>query len=208
MRRTGWRRPWRRLKPDPLPGVCASRLSVSAVVFTRPSSSRAAASPIRSGSRLGGRPAQSRQCDKRFAAGPSGSPTAKRRSRSAPSSALRRSILAEAVALFSARRTRSAPAAGGSVRRMTVEQRKGGAGREQGIALPCPPARPRPGRDRRWRKGLPFRGFCRARLGSRPRRGRRVDAFRTVWRQVGEQVEIGANHSAMVSPWRRFVTFI
>ena len=116
----------------------------------------------------------------RFAAGPSGSPTAKRRSRSAPSSALRRRILAEAAALCSARRARSAPAAGGSGRREGVEQREPGAGGEQRIALPCPSARPRPGRDRRrWRKGLPFRGFRRVRLGSRPRRGRRGNAFRT-----------------------------
>ena len=41
-----------------------------------------------------------------------------------------------------------------------VEQREAGAGGEQRIALPCPSARPRPGRDRRRRrKGLRFRGF-------------------------------------------------
>ena len=64
-----------------------------------------------------------------------------------------------------------------------VEQREAGAGEEQRIALPCPSARPRPGRDRRRRrKGLPFRGFRRGPLRSRapaeaarerPRRGRR-----------------------------------
>ena len=49
-----------------------------------------------------------------------------------------------------------------------VEKREPGAGGKQRIALPCPSARPRPGRDRRRRrKGLPFRGFRWARLGSR-----------------------------------------
>ena len=80
-------------------------------------SSRAAASKIRLGSRLGGRSAPSRQSDRRLAAGPSGSPTAKRRSRSAAASVLRRRILAQAAALCSARRARKAPAAGGSARR-------------------------------------------------------------------------------------------
>jgi hypothetical protein len=125
--------------------LCASRLSVSAVVLARPRSSRAAASPIRSGSRLGGRPARSRHNDKRFAAGPSGSPTAKRRSRSAPSSVLTRSILAGAVALVRARRWRSALAAGGSRRQESVKQREAGAGGEERIALPCRSPAPRPG---------------------------------------------------------------
>ena len=52
-------------------------------------SNRAAASKIRPGSRLGGRPALLLQRDNRVAAGPSGSPIAKRRSRSAAASALR-----------------------------------------------------------------------------------------------------------------------
>ena len=43
-----------------------------------------------------------------------------------------------------------------------VEQGEPGAGGKQRIALPCPSAGPRPGRDRRRRrKGLPFRGFRR-----------------------------------------------
>ena len=80
-------------------------------------SSRAAASRIWPRSRLGGRPALSLQRDTRVAAGPSGSRTAKRRSRSAAASALRRRSFAEAAALCSARRARSTPAAGGSRRR-------------------------------------------------------------------------------------------
>ena len=95
----------------------AFRLAAEAVRGSTARSSRAAVSRIRPGSRLGGRPAPSRQSDRRFAAGPSGSPTAKRRSRSAASSALRRRILAEAAALCSASRERNAPAAGGSARR-------------------------------------------------------------------------------------------
>ena len=176
--------------------LCASRLSVSAVVLARPRSSRAAASPIQSGSRLGGRPARSRHSDKRFAAGPSGSPTAKRRSRSAPSSVLTRSILAEAVALVRARRWRSALAAGGSRRQESVKQREAGAGGEERIALPCPAARPRPGRDRRGQE----RKISRAQgVGDGPRfprapwRRRRRGRIRVVG-EAGKEVGVGANH--------------
>ena len=77
----------------------AFRLDEKPIGSSKARSSRAAASLIRPGSRLGGRPARSRHSDKRFAAGPSGSPTAKRRSRSTASSALTRRILAEAAAL-------------------------------------------------------------------------------------------------------------
>ena len=69
-----------------------------------------------------------------------------------------------------------------------VEKREPGAGGKQRTALPCPSARPRPGRDRRRRrKGLPFQGFRRARLGSRARRERRGKALLKVRRAVGEQ---------------------
>ena len=135
------------------------------------------------------------------------SPTAKRRSRSAPSSALRRRILAEAAALMSARRERSAPAAGGSRRRKRVEEREPGAGGEQGIALPCPSARPRPGRNRRGRrrKGLPFQGFRRVRFAraalrgaarERPPQGRqagrraRSRSARITWRMVNSSAAL------------------
>ena len=95
----------------------AFRLDARPFGSGRARSSRAAASNIQLGSRLGGRPARSRHSVSRFAADPNSSPTAKRRSRSAPSSALRRRILAAAAALRSARRARSAPADGGSRRR-------------------------------------------------------------------------------------------
>ena len=117
--------------------------------------------------------------------------------------------MAEAAALCSARRARSAPAAGGSRRRTRVEEREAGAGGEQGIALPCPSARPRPGRNRRRRrKGLRFRGFRR-----RPAFARALcrSGAATALAEVGEagrraRVEIGANHLGMMNRRRRFVT--
>ena len=204
--RTPGRRPLRPPKPDRPPlrkpsGWMRGHSGPAA------RSSRAAASNIRPGSRLGGRPAPSRQSDNRFAAGPSGSPTAKRRSRSAASSALRRRILAAGRGALQRQAGAQRPGGGRVGAQDGVEQREPGAGGEQRIALPCPSARPRPGRDRRRRrKGLVLRGFRRARLGSRPRRGRRRNAVQKVWRAVGEQVEIGANHVGMVNRRRRFVT--
>ena len=127
---------------------------------------------------------------------PSSSPTAKRRSRSAPSSALRRRILAEAAALCSARRERSAPAAGGSARRKASRTR---ARRRRRTAdrppLPFRSPAPRPGSAPAAER-LAVPGFCRApaRLAravaaaqERASRGRR---------RVGEEVEIGANRLA------------
>jgi hypothetical protein len=88
-----------------------------------------------------------------------------------------------------------------------VEQSEPGAGGKQRIALPCPSACPRPGRDlRRRRRGVPFRGFRLACLGSRALRGRRGKALLNIRRQLGEEVEIGANHVGMMSLARRFVT--
>ena len=83
----------------PCPGMCSCRLAARRSGWPEPGRAAAAASRIRPGSRLGGRPARSRHSDKRFAAGPSGSPTAKRGRAAPPSSALRRRILAEAAAL-------------------------------------------------------------------------------------------------------------
>ena len=82
-----------------------------------------------------------------------------------------------------------------------VEQSEPGAGGKQRIALPCPSARPapRPGSAAGGGKVLLFRGFRRARLGSRARRERRRNAVLRVWRQIGKQVEIGANHRGMVN---------
>jgi impB/mucB/samB family len=102
-------------------------------------SSRAGAPNIRPGSRLGGRPAPSRHNDTRVAAGPSASPTAKRRSRSDAWSALRRRILAEAAALCSARRARSAPAAGGSARRTASRSASAAPVANSGSPCPAPP---------------------------------------------------------------------
>ena len=90
---------------------------------------------------------------------------------------------------------------------MGVEEGEPSAGKKQGIALPCPSARPRPGRNRRRRrKCLPFRGFRSARLRSRALAERRSNALPKVCRGVGEQVWVGANHLRMVNPWRRFVS--
>ena len=65
-----------------------------------------------------------------------------------------------------------------------VEQREAGAGGEQRIALPCPSARPRPGRHRRrWRNGLRFRGFRRGSASlarAVKRRGRAPPSVRNV----------------------------
>ena len=168
-------------------------------------SSRAAASRIRPGSRLGGRPAPSRHSDRRFAAGPPGSPTAKRRSRSAASSALRRRILAEAArsaapAVSATPRRRAAQRA--DRRREAQAQRR----RQIGDRPPLPSAGPRPSRDRGRRQGLPFQGFRHGSLGSRALGERRGKALRTVRSAVVEQVEIGANHWGMVNRLRRFVT--
>ena len=133
-------------------------------------SSRAAASRIRPGSRLGGRPARLRHSQSRFAAGPSGSPTAKRRSRSAASSALRRRILAEAAALCSASRERNAPAAGGSVRRKASSKASPAPAANSGSPSPAlPGARAQAGigagGGKAWCSGV----FVEGRLGSRAR---------------------------------------
>ena len=102
---------------------------------------------IRPGSRLGGRPAPSRQSDRRFAAGPSGSPTAKRRSRSAAASALRRRILARGRGALQREAGAQRPGGGRIGAQECVEQREPGAGGKQGTRPPLPfrsPA-PRPG---------------------------------------------------------------
>ena len=173
----------------------------------RARSSRAAASRIRPGSRLGGRPARSRHSDKRFAAGPSAFSVAKRRSRSAPSSALRRRILAVAAALFSARRAWSAPAAGGSARRNASRSASPAPAANSGSPSPALPlARAQAGIGAGGGKACLSGAFVEVRL---VRRGCRSDAgapFQRGWSAVGEQLEIGANHVGMVNRRRRFVT--
>ena len=145
-----------------------------ALRIRQPRSRRAAASVIRPGSRPGGRPAKSRHSRSSFAARPGLSPVAKRRSRSAAASALRRRILAQGRGAQQSEAGAERPGVRRVAAQAGVEQSQAGAGGEQGFALPCPSARPRPGRDRRrWRKRLPFRGIRRARLRSRAPRRRR-----------------------------------
>ena len=164
-------------------------------------SSRAAASAIRPGSRLGGRLARSRQSDNRFAAGPSGVADGE-------AEVAQRGFVGVEAQDFGGGRgalKRQAGAqrpGGGRVAAQTgVEQSEPGAGGKQRIALPCPSARPRPGRDRRRRrKGLPFRGFRRARLGSRAlSRAAQERASPRVGEGSASRVEIGANHWRMVN---------
>jgi hypothetical protein len=89
---------------------------------------------------------------------------------------------------------------------MRVEQRQSGAGEDQRIAV-RPAARPRPRRDRRWRrKDLPFWGFRRVPLGLRALDGRRGNALCRDRREVDKPVEIGANHVTMVNRQRLFVS--
>ena len=159
----------------------ALRLDARPFGSGRARSSSATAAASRLGSRLGGRAAKSRHSLSSFAAGPSSSPTVKRRSRSAPSSALRRRSLAAAAALFSARRERSAPAEGGSRRREASSNASPAPAKNR--SSPCPAARPRPGGNRcgrQRRKGLSdqgVRGF--------PRRSRVPEARRTQRRSRG-----------------------
>ena len=204
-RRTPGRRPLRPPKPD-RPPLRKPSGSLRGRSGPQARSSRAAASKIRPGSRLGGRPAPSRQSDKRFAAGPSGSPTAKRRSRSAAASALRRRILAEAAALCSARRARSAPAAGGSARRKASRSASPAPAANSGSPCPALPlARAQAGIGAGGGNGCRSGVF--AWLGWLARASRAAQEGAPQGREaVGEQVEIGANHLGMVNRRRRFVT--
>jgi hypothetical protein len=102
-------------------------------------SSSAASVARRSAWNADGRPARSRHSRSSLAAGLASSPMAKRRSRSAPSSALRRRILAEAAALFSARRERSAPADGGSQRRKESSSASPAPAKNNGSPSPALP---------------------------------------------------------------------
>ena len=116
--------------------------------------------------------------------------------------------MAEAAALMQREAGAQRPGGGRVAAQERVEKCEAGAGGEQRIALPCPSARPRPGRDRRRRrKGLAFRGFA-----GRPLRSARAcrsgarNALARVGGRVGNEVEVGANHLAMVNRRRRFVT--
>ena len=192
----GRRRPWRRLRPDRPPlrkpsGWMRGRSGPAGQVEPRRRGREPAGVEA-------GRPAgEVAPQPKQLRRGPECSPTAKRRSRSAPSSALRRRILAEAAALCSARRERSAPAAGGSRRRTASRRASPAPATNSGSPCPALPlARAQDGRRRR-RKGLPFRGFAevgfapalRRTARERPRRGRRrignrVRSAQITWRMV------------------------
>lgn len=88
-----------------------------------------------------------------------------------------------------------------------VKKGEAGPGGEQGIGLPCLSARPRPGRNgRRWRNGRGFRGSRRRAACARVPPCRRGNGLAEVGNRVGTEGEIGANHLAMMSLARRFVT--
>jgi hypothetical protein len=131
---------------------------------------------------------------------------AKRRSRSAPSSALRRRILAEAVALFSARRERSAPADGGSQRRKESSRARPTPAKKRGSPSPALPlALAQAGTDAGGGNVCLSGAF--AVLGvARARAKRRRDALAQVVGEGGGEVWVGANHLAMVHAPRRFVS--
>ena len=177
------RRPWRRRRPDRPP---LRKLSGWLRDHSGPAKrGRAAPSRRRAGwarALAAGRRARARaQGASRRA---SWSPTAKRRSRSAPSSALRRRILAEAAALLEApRRERSAPGGGRVAAQAGVQKARGRRRRKTADrpALPFRSPAPRPGPataveslvfwDFRRGRGFARRGCRTAR--QRPRRGRR-----------------------------------
>ena len=171
-------------------------------------SSRAAASKSGRGRGWGAGSAPSRQSDRRFAAGPSGSPTAKRRSRSAAASALTRRILA---------RPRRSAARGGRARRRRRADRRAELRREErarrrrqtgGSPSPALPlARAQAGIGAGGGKACRSGVFVERCLGSRaPAETAPKRRSCTCRRRVGEQVEIGANHWGMMSLARRFVT--
>ena len=161
---------------------------------------------IRAGSRLGGRPARSRQSRSRFAAGAKSSPIGEAEVAQRGCIGVKAQDFGRGRGALKRQASAQRPGGGRICAQTGVQEREPGAGREQGIALPCPSSSPRPGRDRRRRKGLPFRGFRQARLVSRPRRERRGKALLNVRRRLGEEVWLGANHLAMVNRWRRFVS--
>ena len=115
--------------------------------------------------------------------------------------------MAEAAALCSARRARSAPAAGGSRRRTASSSASPAPAKNSGSPSPALPlARAQAGIGAGGGKGLPFRGFRSARRRSRALAKRRRDALAQVVGEGGGEVWVGANHLAMVHVPRRFVS--
>ena len=100
-------------------------------------------------------------------------------------------------------------AGGGRVAaQMRVEQSEPGAGGKQRIAVPCPSARPRPGRRSQWREELCNQGVGGCPIQSSTGSHANRDALAGVDDELRNQMEVGANHLAMVNRRRRFVIFI
>ena len=188
----------------------AFRLDCEAVRVQQARSSRAAASTIRPGSRLGGRPARSRHSDKRFAAGPSGVPDGEAQV------AQRAFVGVEAQDLGGGggalKRQAGAQRAGGGrvAAQGSVEKREAGAGGEQRIALPALPlARAQAGIGAGGGKACRSGAFAVVSACSRAlRRSGAGTPSPRVWSGSASEVEVGANHCGMVNLARRFVTFI
>ena len=116
------------------------------------------------GSKLGGRPARSRHSRSSFAAGPSVVANGEAQVAQRAFVGVEAQDLGGGGGALEREAGAQRPGGGRVAAQEGVEEREAGAGGEQGIALPCPSARPRPGRDRRRRrKGLPFQGFRRVR---------------------------------------------
>ena len=197
-RRKPGRRPLRPPKPDRPAPAQAFRLAARPFGSTA-RSSRAAASRIWAGSRLGGRPAPSRQQRQKGRRGPErvadgeaevtqrGCVGVEAQDLGGGRGALQRKPEREAP------RRRAGRRAGQASRSASA-----GAGGEQGIALPCPSARPRPGRDRSRRlEGLAVPGFSLVStwLARASRAAQRTRSSGSGGGSASSS-RIGANHSA------------
>jgi hypothetical protein len=105
------------------------------------------------------------------------------------------------------RQARAQRAGGGRVAaQMRVKEREAGASGEQGV-LPCSSARPCPGWNRRRRrKGWRFGGGRRAPACPRAPPRRRRNGLAELGERIENEGRIAANHFAMMSPARRFVS--
>ena len=173
----------RPLKPDRPAPAQAFRLDARPFGSGRARSSRAAASKIRPGSRLGGRPARSRHSRSSLAAGLAASPMAKRRSRKLDCVG----VEAEDFGASRGALKRQARAQRPGCRRVaaqdSVEQRERQRRRRRGDRPALPFRSPAPRTDApAERKGLLVQGLSRrsasparavAAARERPRRGRR-----------------------------------
>ena len=165
------------------------------------------------GSRLGGRSAPSRQSDRRFAAGPSGSPTAKREVTQRGGVGVEAQDFGAGRGARAARAAeRKAPAARGSVRKNASSKASPAPAANSGSPSPALPlVRAQAGIGRRWWQGLGAPGFslrvalqlaAALRRETAPRRASPGSAggFR---RERSRSAQI---HRGMMSLARRFVT--